>query len=281
MNSPIAWIDHNGTLLPTGGPILKATNRSFRYGDGLFETLLVQNGRIRLRNYHFARLFAGLEQLRFIIPSSFTRESLGAGILQLCSKNTHASLARVRLTVYRGDGALYDPGQLHYLIESSPLAPADIIPDTTGLTIGLYPDGLKSCDTLSNLKSNNFLLYALAALYAKEHRFDDCLVLNTHGRLADSTIANLFYLKDGQVYTPSLTEACVAGVMRRHLLSTLPTAGFSVHEQPVTAEDLLSADEVFLTNAVRGIRWVKTFRSSHYVGDLSRSVFNQLIKEAE
>ncbi|HVU93790.1 MAG TPA: aminotransferase class IV [Puia sp.] len=279
MNSP-AWIDHNGALLPSNSGIINAANRAFHYGDGLFETLMVRNGRIRLRDAHFDRLFAGMNLLRYVIPRQFTRESLEASLLQLCDRNGHLSLARVRLTIYRGDGGLYDPEDLHprYLIESWPLGPADIDWNEKGLAIDIYPDGIKSCDLLANVKSNNFLLYALAALYARECGLDDCLVRNSHERLADSTIANLFFCKNRQVYTPPLSEGCVAGVMRRFLLSQLPGAGILVHEHPVTAEDLLDADEVFLSNAIRGIRWVQTFRKSRYGCDLSRTIHHQLIK---
>jgi len=275
-----AWIDHNGALLSADSGILKAANRGFHYGDGLFETLLVSNGRIRLRDAHFERLFAGMDLLRYVIPIHFTRENLEASILQLCERNGHIPLARVRLTIYRGDGGLYDPEDLHprYLIESWALGPADIDLNEKGLMVDIYPDGIKSCDPLANIKSNNFLIYALAALYAKENGLDDCLVGNSHGRLADSTIANLFYCKDRQIYTPPLSEGCVAGVMRKFLLSALPDAGFPVHERPVTAEDLQDADEVFLSNAIRGIRWVQTFRKCPYGSDLSRTIHHQLIK---
>jgi branched-chain amino acid aminotransferase len=283
VNSPADWIDHNGALLPAGNLILKAGNRGFRYADGLFETLLVRNERIRLRDYHFDRLFAGIDRLRFTIPAHFTRESLETSILRLCKRNRHDSLGRVRLTIYRGDGGLYDPEDLHprYLIESWALNPTDIMLNENGLVVDIYPDGIKSCDSLANLKSNNFLLYALAALYAKENHLNDCLVLNSHGRLADSTIANLFYSKDREFCTPPLSEGGVAGVMRRFLLSALPDAGFPVRERPVRAEDLLDADEVFLTNAIRGIRWVRSFRGAEYICGFSRTIYDRLITELE
>jgi len=277
------WINHNGALVRSGTPVLTAGNRGFRYGDGLFETLLVKNGRIRLGNHHFDRLFGGLGVLRFVLPPHFTRESLETQILELCRRNGHPALARVRLVVFRAEGGLYDPVSLHphYLIESWPLTGADTGLNANGLVIDVYPDGIKSCDALANLKSNNFLLYVLAALYAKEHRLNDCLVLNNHQRLADSTIANLFLVKDGQVHTPPLSEGGVAGVMRRFLLTAMPAAGFPIREEPVTAEDLLDANEVFLTNAIKGIRWVGTFRTTCYTNTLSTTIYNQLIKEVE
>lgn len=279
MNPSADWIDHNGVLLRTGSPILTAGNRGFRYGDGLFETLLVRNGHIRLRDLHFERLFEGIRRLQFIIPAHFSPKFLEEAILRLCERNGHASLARVRLVVYRGEGGLYDPqAPPCYLIESWPLDAASKDWNEQGLTLDIYPDGCKSCDTLANLKSNNFLLYALAALHAGAHRLDDCVVLNHHGRIADSTIANVFYIKDRQAYTPSLSEGCVAGIMRRFLLAALPDSGFPVHERPVLVEELFNADEIFLTNAIKGIRWVGAFRTSRYSSTQSKAIYDQLIK---
>jgi branched-chain amino acid aminotransferase len=281
VNPPADWIDHNGNLLPAGSRILTASNRGFHYGDGLFETILVRNGRIRLREAHFDRLFDGMDRLHYAVPSSLTRDKLETGILQLCTRNGHTALARVRLTIYRADGGLYDPEDLHprYLIESSTLSPSYIDLNEKGLIIDVYPDGMKSCDSLANIKSNNFLLYALAALYAKAHQLNDCLVRNNYGRLADSTIANLFCRKDREIFTPPLSEGCVAGVMRKFLLSALPDAGFPVSQRPVTTEDLLNADEIFLSNAIRGIRWVRKFRTSQYSDEISRIIHDRLIKE--
>lgn len=277
MNPSADWIDHNGVLFRTDSPVITAGNRGFRYGDGLFETLLVRNGRIRLLDSHFERLFSGIRHLQ--LKTRLTPQFLEARILHLCHENAHSNLGRIRLVVYRGDGGLYDPQEpeAHYLIESSPLTPPDIEWNDHGLRIDTFPDGRKSCDPLANLKSNNFLLYVLAALYAKNTSLNDCLVLNQYHRIADSTIANVFFIKNREIITPPLSEGGVAGVMRQYLLRTLPGAGFPVHERPVLAEELLDADEVFLTNAIKGIRWVGSFRTSQYSSTLSRAIYDQLI----
>jgi branched-chain amino acid aminotransferase len=148
-----------------------------------------------------------------------------------------------------------------------------------GLVIGIFPDGRKSCDHFSRVKSNNFLLYAQAAIYAREQGVSDCLVLNSHGRIADSTIANVFYIRDGVIYTPPLSEGGVAGVMRRYLLEVLPEAGYTVYEQPVSVEDLADADELLLTNAVRGISWVRSLRGVSYTSRLGAGFYKQWIEE--
>jgi len=260
------FINFNGELLPSGTAILTADNRGFRYGDGLFETMRVAEGRLYLGQYHFERLLAGAGLLQLAPLPFLSPEKLTEQVLELCNTNGHLALARVRLVLFRGDGSLYDPLDPfpQYIIQSWPLPPGSSELNEKGLALGLFPGGRKSCDALANLKSNNYLLYSQAALYARGQGLDDCLVLNSHERVADSTIANLFYCRQGMIYTPPLTEGGVAGVMRRTLLQTLPKAGFPVQEKATTREDLEAAEEVFLTNALRGIKWVRSFGTSTY-----------------
>ncbi len=268
------WINFDGQLLRSDTPLFTAANRSFRYGDGLFETMMVRDGGLSLGTYHFDRLFSGMRFLSF--REGFTRDALETQILALCQKNGNPPRSRVRMAVFRDDGTGPISATPHYIIESWPL-PGEPALNDKGLEIDVFPDGRKACDTLSNLKSNNYLLYTLATLYAQKHALDDCLVLNSSDRLADSSIANLFYVSKGQLFTPPLSEGCVAGVMRRHLLHNMPCLGFPVVERPVTSEDLLNAEEVFLTNAIRGIRWVSSFRTARFTNSLTTRVYKKLI----
>jgi branched-chain amino acid aminotransferase len=229
-----------------------------RYGDGLFETIRVKDDRIVLADLHFQRLLSGARLLQFEPFPLLSPEKLSGEILALCRKNGHAGLARVRLAIYRGEIGQEDAFP-NYIIQSWPLEPAGDELNVPGLALGVFREGCKACDVFANLKSNNYLIYSMAAMHARRHGWDDCLVLNSLGRVADSSIANLFYVKGGVIYTPPLSEGCVAGVMRRWLIGFLPGAGFRVEEKPVAPEDLLLADEVFLSNAIRGVRWVSRF----------------------
>jgi len=273
-------INYNGELLAAGTTFLNAGSRAFRYGDGLFETMLVEDQQIRLASYHFDRLAAGMGFLRFHTPPGFTRERMTRELIQLCSHNDHRPLARVRLVVFRNEGDIFDPAgsDPHYVIESWPLPKSSPELPPQGLIIDVFPDGHKACGPLANLKSNNYLLYLLAARHAGEQGLDDCLVLNSHGTVADTAIANVFYFRNGRCYTPSLSDGGVAGVMRRHLLAIMPGAGFEVEERTVTIDDLLAADEVFLTNAIRGIRWVAAFREARYKHSLTTALYQKLFK---
>ncbi|HSC37065.1 MAG TPA: aminotransferase class IV [Chitinophagaceae bacterium] len=278
---------YNGDWLPEGQPIIVSANRGFRYGDGLFETLCVANGAIRLAGFHFERLFAGLQQLQLQLPPHVDTTYLSAQIATLCRKNTHPT-ARVRLTVFRGNGNLFDdpaatpPG---ILIESQPLTlpgspfqtPGSGLPTPdSGLLTGIFPSARKTADAFSHIKSNNYQASAMAALHARANGLDDVFLLNAAGRVCESAIANVFILRQGRAFTPPLTEGCVAGVMRRFMLEQLPAAGCPVEEMPVTVAHLLEADEVFLTNALRLLRSVGRCDNTQYSTVRSAQLFEVL-----
>jgi branched-chain amino acid aminotransferase len=269
----VSFVNYNGRLIPDNQYCLTADNRSFRYGDGLFETMLMKSGGVRLGDFHWERMLSGMRLLHLDIPSFFTAEELERQIYAVVTANEFTGSCRVRMTVWREEVGI------GYVIQTGPLPAGAAAWNTDGLVIDIFAGGRKACDAYATLKSNNYLLYVLAGLHAKEQRLDDCLVLNSHERLADSTIANLFYIKDHRFYTPPLSEGCVAGVMRRYLLEALPQAGYAVQEQPVSPEELAGADEVFLTNALRGIRWVRAFRGTTYGNRLATAVHEQIIQK--
>jgi branched-chain amino acid aminotransferase len=275
-------MDHvcfNGKIIAGNEPVFLPSNRSYRYGDGLFETIKVLNGQMMLKEFHFERLFSGLAFLHYNMPSLFTAERIEKEILALCKKNNCEKMARVRLSVSRGNGGLYDEDRnLEYLVECWTLEDSMNQLNKNGLVIDIYPDARKSSDAFSNLKSANFLPYSLAAIYAKENKLNDCLILNTKERIADSTIANVFIVKNGMIITSPLQDGCINGVMRRHLLAILPANGYKVLEQTLSVNDLESADEVFLTNAIRGIRWVGKFRDQVYTNRVSFEIYDRFLK---
>ena len=271
---------HNGQLFREGKAVISPDNRSFRYGDGLFETMRVINGNILLKALHFERLLRGMKLLQFDIPEFFTAVQLEEDIVSLCKKNRIEDKAVVRLVVFRNDGGLYDLEDMrpNYIIQGMPLQQYPAAPaGDGGLVIDIYPDASKACNIFSEVKSNNFLLYVMGAMYARQNGLGDCLILNQYGRIADATIANVFWIKNRVIYTPPLEEGCVAGVTRRFLLQQLPAAGYTLNEQPLTPDDLLSADEVFLTNSVRGIRAVGKCRNCSYSSSLTKEIHSLLM----
>ncbi|MEO5783480.1 MAG: aminotransferase class IV [Ginsengibacter sp.] len=253
----------NDKIYKEGTSVITPDNRALRYGDGLFETIKTIKGKIQLRDYHFERLFAGMEMLQFTTPKHFTAKYLVDKIAELCKKNQHNSFARVRLMVFRGDGGLYDAENVpNYIIQCWSIEQEKEL-NSNGLIIDVYQHAKKHCDKFANIKSNNFLPYVMAALHAKKLKVNDCIVLNNFERIADTTVANIFIIKDDVIYTPPLSEGCVAGVTRRLIIEKF-SSDFKIIEKQFSIEELQNADEVFLTNSIKGIRWVRQFRNTIY-----------------
>ncbi len=255
---------YNGKIVEATQQILTPESRGLRYGEGVFETIKVKAGKIYFLADHFSRLQDGLTVLGLQLPDFFTEESLAKNILSLCKKNKHSS-ARVRLMCWRKDGGLYDvvSDVCDYSIQSYAL-PVDYEINSNGLDICLFDAIKKPIDILSNIKHNNFLIYATAARYAQAQKCNDAIVLNQNNTICDSTIANVFWIKDGSIFTNPLTDGAIAGVMRKQLLALLPTLGYAVTEKSCSLEELYQADEVFISNVIRGCRWVKAINDANY-----------------
>ena len=272
------FFNYNGNLHPEGTAIISSGNRGFKYGDGLFETMLVSNGKILLKEFHFERLFNGMNILHFD-TTLLNVDALENEIHFLCNKNSLTGSMRIRLMIFRGHGELSSSSLSfpNYVIEAVALTRED---DSSSclVNLGIYHAIRKSCDLLCNLKINNFLGYTMGAFYAKKHGLDDVLMLNEYGRICDSTKANVFIVKDRCLFTPPLSEGCVAGVMRRWLLEIIPQTGYSVKEVPITIEDLENADGIMLTNAIKRINWVNNCDKKEYWQTLISDFKQQIMK---
>jgi branched-chain amino acid aminotransferase len=266
---PMALICLNGLFFPADAPLFPASNRAFKYGDGVFETARFMTGKLLLADLHFGRLFDGLQLLQ-IDPAGIDQYKLMEIIGELCNQNGCFDSARVRLQVFR------DGNRGAYSIEAEPIAPREAALSVSGYRIGVFPDARKGMDAFANLKSANYLPYVMADLYAQANRLDEAVILNTANHICDGSKTNIFLVKDGQLRTPSLDQGCVAGVMRRHVIETLRGQDIVVEEGPVSESCLLKAEAVFLTNAIRGIGWVKSFRDRNYTAEKVMELYRQV-----
>lgn len=264
----------NGKYFTGESALVSVNSRGLKFGDGLFETMKSINSHVEMIDDHFARLWKGLDTLQFKLSTHFTPDKLEEEMLALLQKNGHLKTARIRITVFRGDGGLYDAVNHipNYLIQTFELAQGNITWNSNGLILGIYTDVKKSCDILSNLKHNNFLPYSMAALHAKEQKWNDAVLLNTHNRICDSTIANIFLIRNAIIYTPALEEGCIAGVMRKCIIKKLTALNYKVKEAEISVDDLLSAEEVFLTNSIYNIRWVQQIGDSKFANTLTAKI---------
>ncbi len=265
----------NGKLCKEEAAVLSAGTRGLRFGDGLFETIKSINSQPEFLDEHLARLWKAMQVLQFNIPKHFTPDRLQDEIEGLLKKNGHIKNARIRLTVFRGAGGLYDEidHKPNYFIETRELADETGTWNSNGLVLGVYADVKKNFDILSNLKHNNFLPYVMAALHAKKEKWNDAILLNTDGRLCDTTIANIFLIKDEVVYTPALQEACISGIMRKHIINSLTTAGYKLVEGQLSISELDKADEVFLSNSIYNMRWVQRAGDKEYTCNQAQKIY--------
>lgn len=265
------YINYNGELMAAGAISVPSDSHMLRYGFGLFETMLVRDGAIALAAYHWERLFAGMQQLYFgVVP--FTADQLTAEVLRCVGRNGMERLARVRLQVFAGTGGFPEglgqsPG---FLVECHQPDPELLTWNERGLITGIAEGLYKSHDMLANLKTTSMIPYIMAAQQAQRHNWDDAFLLNTQQRVIESTIANVFWIKDGEVYTPPLSEGCIAGVMRRFIMEA---SGIAVTERLLTSPALHTADEIFLTNAIRGVRWVQACCGNAYSHNKTREIY--------
>ncbi len=273
------FLFYDGKIIRSDKVFISPNNRSFRYGDGFFETIKLVNGAILHEKLHLERLFHSLLVLQFIPPNYFNADYILQSIHNLVQKNQHQSTARVRVTIFRGEGGIYDQQNHfpHLIIQSWELNPSNNKLNENGLDIGIFKLAVKSADHYSCLKTNNYLPYVMGALWAKEHHLNDAILLNSAGNIADATIANVFIVSDGIIKTPSLSEGPVDGVMRKFLINQLKNNQFTVEEGVVSVEELYHANEIWLTNAIYGIRWVKQFGDRNYSNQVACKIYNQFL----
>jgi len=252
---------------------LTQTQRAFLFGDTLFETLRVFDRKIPLLGRHWARLSTGLSALGFDIPEEWGVPFFQKEISKICPPD-----ARVRLNVWRSPGGLYMPQDdtPQFLITAQPLASNSFEWQEPGITLGVSDDVRLPVDTFSNFKTLNAARYVAASLEAKKRAWNDALLLNARDRICEATSSNVFWWENDLLCTVPLSEGCVAGVQRALLLEAAAAAGFAVQEKPVTFAALQSADEIFLTNAIRGLLPVYLFAGRSLKNFKSKTLFEEV-----
>jgi branched-subunit amino acid aminotransferase/4-amino-4-deoxychorismate lyase len=275
------YICLNGEMFPFGDPCLMHNNRAFCYGDAIFETIHANGTKMQFFTDHYSRLQRSMDLLHMKKGSLPDQNALEQIIIKLLNKNHLYNGVRVRLSVFRNSGGFYTPhdNTVSYLAETLPLPEDEYRLNKKGLKTAIFNGLLKQADSLANLKTSNSLLYIRAGLFCEEQGIDDCFIMNTEGRLAESVSSNIFLLKNGNLLTPSLDQGCVEGIMRLQILRLAADMGVKCIETPLLEEDLLEADECFLTNAITGIRWVVAYSHKRYYNKTANMLIAALNRE--
>lgn len=271
-------INFNGDILPEGNPVLKVSNRGFRYGDGLFETIRVMDGRVFFLSRHIQRLIEGMKFLKMNIPQSFNEVYFDQEIFKVFKKNNLKESARIRVSVFRDSGGFYSPesNEVSFVIEATPLESNYYEINRKGLNIDVFEEQKKSLNKISTVKTSSALPLVLAGIFRKEKNLDECIILNEMGSISEAISSNIFIVYNGVFYTPSLNQGCIPGIMRQFLIELLRKGGTEVQECPLSPSALLRADEIFLTNVINGIQWVSAYKQKRYFSNVSKSLVEKL-----
>lgn len=241
----ILW---NGQLLDSDTPVVRPDSLTVRYGIGVFETMRCYKGTLLFVEDHIERLTRALHALSIPVEPVYNQTDLTEQARNLMHHHTLES-GRIRLSVLSNGDNPPD-----YLMSCAPL-PA---PESQPLHIDFSSHFGVMASPVSFFKNINYQHYLLAADEAKQRGLDDVILLNQHQRICETSISNIFCRIGNVILTPSIEEGCVAGIFRKQVLNALRGHPYEVHETQISADYLMNAEEIFLTNVIRGIRVVGT-----------------------
>jgi branched-subunit amino acid aminotransferase/4-amino-4-deoxychorismate lyase len=262
---------------------VELANRAFLYGDSIFETMFATSDDILFFDDHMNRLTNGMKVLKYNTPLLFTDypDQLRTEILKLKQKNGCFRNARIRLTVYRKSGGFYTPesNDINYLIHAEKLNFDSYVLNKQGLKTEIYEEIRKPVNIFSPYKTAHSLLYTLSGIYNKTKSVDESYILNQKGHIIESTSSNIFTVYGDELFTPPVSEGCINGIMRKNIMRIAEDNSIKVTEKQINLEDLLSAEELFLTNTIKGVQWVVAFRQRRYYKKISEFLIGKLNRE--
>ena len=238
----MSWIWCNGDFLD--GPLaVSPADRGLTNGLGLFETVLAVDGKPVALELHLARMAAGATRLRWDFEEGGIEAAI-TGLLERC--RLVSGRARVRIAMSAGAGDLRDLAR-----ESDALTWVTAVacaPAPESVTLMTSPCPRNERSPLAGLKCASYAENLLALDEARRAGADEPLFFNSRGELCETATANVFLVKDGEIFTPPLSSGCLPGTMRQRVMRQV-----AVTEAVLTEKDVASADEVFLTSALRGV----------------------------
>ncbi|WP_281322554.1 aminotransferase class IV [Flavobacterium aestivum] len=271
-------INFNGALVPQDANIA-VQNRGFLYGDAVFETVKIVNSKILFIEDHYFRLMSSMRVIRMEIPMNFTMEYMEEQILSLVKNNGLESSARARITVYRNEGGYYLPqdNTVSFLIQAISIENGSYSVDEKEYEVDLYKDFYVTKHLLSSIKTTNRLVNVTGSIYANENGLDNCILLNDSKNVVEVLQGNIFMLKGNVLITPPVSEGCLNGVMRKQILKIAKKMdGLEVLEEVISSFDLQKADELFMTNVIKGIQPITRYRKKTFSIELSKALVAEL-----
>ncbi len=250
---PLVYI--NGELVPKSQAKISVFDHGFLYGDGVFESILVNNGVAFKLKEHIDRLYDSAKVLCLDIPMS--KDEMVKTVADVVRANGFKD-AYIRLIVTRGVGDLgLDPRKCQkptiiIIVDKIKLYDEGAL--SKGLTAIISSVRRDRVDaTTHEVKSMNYLNNILAKLEANAVGADEAIMLDDRGFVSEGTADNIFIVKDGVIYTPPRTCGILPGITRARVMRLAEEMGYKVVEKDITPAELLTADEVFLTGTAAGV----------------------------
>ena len=273
-------LNFNGDLISDKTDFLSEKNRAFRYGDGLFETIRTYAGKIYFWEDHYFRLMASMRILRMDIPMEFTMEYLSDQIGNLLeAEELGNKAARVRLSVYRNDGGFYSPEthDVSFVISAQEIQNPFFVIDNEPYRVDLFKEHYLNPGLLSTLKTNNRVLNVVGSIYAKEAGLDNLILLNQNKQVVEALQGNIFLVKEGNIFTPPLSDGCLNGIIRKKIIELAGNLeDITLQEKSISPFELQQADELFITNAIMGIRSITNYRRKEYKSEMASNILGKL-----
>lgn len=256
-------ISVNGILDAAISPL----DRGFTYGDGLFETCRIHDGKIPLWNYHLERLVASATRLKLPLDLELLQEYCEQLFHEAQLRSIDAGVFKIILTRGIGGRGYRMPDVIAptYCLGIFPAQPLKTDSYLNGIDVRICEQRLSNNQSLAGLKHLNRLEHILARSEWQDE-FAEGLLLDLNNFVIEGTVSNLFVVKNNQLVTPNLSNAGVAGIMRRLVIEQLaPRLTMNVVVQDITLSSVHNADEIFLTNSVFGVWPVRSLAGVAYL----------------
>ncbi|HSD06932.1 aminotransferase class IV [Flavobacterium sp.] len=273
-------VNFNGAIVSEDANVL-VQNRGFLYGDAVFETVKIVNEKILFLEDHYFRLMSSMRVVRMEIPMDFTMEYLEEQILSIVKNNQIESSSRARITVYRNNGGYYLPqnNTVSFLIKATPLENKEYRLNEQQYEVDLYKDFYITKQLLSSIKTTNRLINVTGSIYAHENGLDNCILLNDGKNVVEALQGNIFMLNGNKLITPPVSEGCLNGVMRKQILQLAKKIeGIEVAEEIISPFDLQKANELFITNVIKGIQPITKYRKKEFKTEIAKILIGELNK---
>lgn len=244
------------------------------HGYGVFTTLRVYHGRPFLFEEHWQRLEENAARIG--LPLTWSKEEVSNGLLELIAAN-RLDEGKARISLIQGENLYWrtrNPREeTDLLIFTAPLLKADY----TEVCMTISPYRVHSSSPMTGIKSLNYLQPLLTIREAEARGFEEAVVLNERGEVIGAGLANLFWVRGGVLYTPVLSTGCLAGVTRRLVLKLARRLRLEVVEGAFHSEQVLGAEEVFLTSSTRELTTVAAI-NHHKFQSRPHSIFEKLLR---